>query len=52
MCASGTTVVEDIHFIERGYEDIIGKLKALGADIDIVDFPDDSDETDNVVAIS
>ena len=33
LTAEGTTVVEDIHFIERGYENIIGKLTDLGADI-------------------
>ncbi len=30
MCAVGTTIVEDIHYIERGYEDFVGKLNALG----------------------
>ena len=33
MCAEGTTLIEDAHFIERGYEDIVGKLTALGAHI-------------------
>ena len=33
LSAQGTTVVEDIHYVERGYEDLIGKLTALGADI-------------------
>lgn len=33
LAAKGTTVVEDIHFVERGYENLIGKLTALGADI-------------------
>ena len=31
LCASGVTEVEDIHYIERGYENFVGKLKALGA---------------------
>lgn len=31
MCAEGMTLIEDAHFIERGYEDIVGKLTALGA---------------------
>ncbi len=44
LCAEGTTEVEEIHFIERGYEDFIGKLRSMGADISIVDFPDDTDE--------
>ena len=38
MCAQGTTVIEDVRFIERGYENFVGKLNALGADISIVEF--------------
>lgn len=33
LAAHGTTIIEDAHYIERGYEDIIGKLAALGAHI-------------------
>ena len=33
LSAQGTTQVEDIHYVERGYEDLIGKLTALGAQI-------------------
>lgn len=33
MAASGTTVIENIYHIERGYENIDDKLKGLGADI-------------------
>ena len=33
MCADGVTLIEDAHYIERGYEDIVGKLTALGARI-------------------
>ena len=33
LSANGTTTIEDAHYIERGYEDIIGKLTALGAKI-------------------
>ncbi|MGN0977536.1 MAG: UDP-N-acetylglucosamine 1-carboxyvinyltransferase, partial [Faecousia sp.] len=33
LAAQGTTYVEQIHFIERGYEHLIRKLTALGADI-------------------
>lgn len=32
--ANGTTEITDIVSIERGYDDIVGKLKALGADIE------------------
>jgi UDP-N-acetylglucosamine 1-carboxyvinyltransferase len=52
LCAEGTTYVEDIHYIERGYEDFVGKLRALGADISIADFPDEDDEADNAVKVS
>ena len=37
LAAQGTTWVEQIHFVERGYENLIGKLTALGADIRRVD---------------
>ena len=33
LAAEGTTKVENIHFIERGYENIVEKLTALGANI-------------------
>jgi len=33
LAAEGNTRVENIHFIERGYEDIIEKLTGLGANI-------------------
>ncbi len=33
LCAEGTTYVENIHYVERGYEHIIQKLEALGAQI-------------------
>ena len=33
LCAKGKTTIENISHIERGYENIINKLKSLGADI-------------------
>ena len=33
LCAQGETSIVDIHYIERGYENFVGKLQALGADI-------------------
>ena len=33
LAADGTSTIEDAHYIERGYEDIIGKFAALGARI-------------------
>ena len=37
LVAEGTTQVENIHFIERGYENLVEKLTALGADIQRVE---------------
>jgi len=51
LCASGTTEIEDIHYIERGYENFVGKLRALGADISIVDFPNDTTIHEKVISI-
>jgi len=33
LAAEGTTIVQNINFIERGYEHLVKKLSALGADI-------------------
>lgn len=33
LVAEGTTVVEDIAYVDRGYEDVVEKLALLGADI-------------------
>ncbi len=37
LCADGVTYIEDVHIIERGYDDIVGKLKKVGADIEYID---------------
>ena len=50
--AEGQTIIEECHYIERGYEDFVNKLKSLGADIKVVDFPDDTDEQDKIKQIS
>jgi len=33
LVAEGTTIVENIHFIERGYENLVEKFTELGATI-------------------
>ncbi len=33
MVAQGTTTVENIQYIDRGYEDVVAKFSSLGADI-------------------
>ena len=36
LVADGATFVDSIHHIDRGYEDYVWKLEALGADIERV----------------
>ena len=40
LATEGETVIEDVHHIERGYDNIVGKLCALGADIKTVKYDD------------
>ena len=42
LAAHGQSEISGVHYIERGYEDIIAKLRALGADIRAVEDPDDN----------
>jgi UDP-N-acetylglucosamine 1-carboxyvinyltransferase len=41
LVADGYTKIEQIEYIERGYEGIIDKLRSLGADIDIIPVNDE-----------
>lgn len=41
LVAEGFSVVDQIYYIERGYEDFEGKLKSLGADIEKVAVDDE-----------
>ena len=43
MIADGTTVIDDVHYIERGYERFVEKLNALGADISVRYDEEDAD---------
>ncbi|HAE52054.1 MAG TPA: UDP-N-acetylglucosamine 1-carboxyvinyltransferase [Ruminococcus sp.] len=46
LAASGVTEIEDIFHIERGYDCMEGKLRALGADIEKVSVPDTQSKSD------
>ena len=37
LTADGETVITGVEKIERGYDDIVGKLRALGADIELIE---------------
>jgi UDP-N-acetylglucosamine 1-carboxyvinyltransferase len=41
LSAAGTTEIEGVSYIERGYEGLVEKLRALGADITAVMMPDE-----------
>ena len=43
LAARGESRITGVSYIERGYEDIVEKLRALGADIRAVDVPDEAD---------
>ena len=49
LAAQGTSEISNVKHIERGYEDIIGKLAGIGADIRVVEMPDP--ERGKVVAV-
>lgn len=40
LCAEGVTEISGVKYIKRGYDDIVGKLQALGAEIEEVTIPD------------
>jgi len=50
LCAEGETSIEDIEYIERGYENIVGKLRAMGAEIKIVSGPDEPMVSESAVS--
>lgn len=43
LIAKGTTEIEEIHHIQRGYDNIIEKMRSLGADIELRVVPDDEE---------
>ncbi len=34
LMAAGETVISDVHHVDRGYDDLVGRLSSLGADIE------------------
>lgn len=42
LCANGTTEISNIGYIERGYEEVVDKFRALGADIKKVYYSEDT----------
>ena len=52
LCAEGKTVIDDCHYIERGYENFVAKLNNLGADIKIEYVPDEPENEDKIIKFS
>ena len=40
LAAQGETELTQVQYIERGYEDLVGKLRQLGADIRVEEIPE------------
>ena len=43
LCAQGVTEIQGVDYIERGYEDLVGKLRRVGADIRSVEIPENEE---------
>ena len=44
LAAKGESEVSRVQYIERGYEGIVDKLRALGADIRVVEDPSENEQ--------
>lgn len=47
LAAQGITEVSCVQYIERGYEDLVGKLRSVGADIRVEEIPGDDAELES-----
>lgn len=47
LMAEGITEIDNIYHIQRGYENIVGKLKNVGADIELRYAPDEANALNN-----
>ena len=43
MAASGITEIDSVHHIERGYDGLVEKLSAVGADIKVIEEPEEEE---------
>ena len=43
LAAEGRTEIGGVQYINRGYDNLVGKLRALGAKIEVVDLPSDEE---------
>ena len=45
LAAHGISEITNVQYIERGYEDVIGKLRGVGGKIHAVEVPEDEETT-------
>ena len=45
LVAQGVTEVRGVHYIERGYENLVEKLQGIGADIEEITIDDPTTDT-------
>ena len=45
LCAQGVTEIDGIYHIERGYETLVEKLAGVGADIRVINTPDEDEQS-------
>ena len=43
LAAEGKTEISGVEYIERGYYDLVNKLRTLGAHISVLEVPDESE---------
>lgn len=47
LAAQGVTTIDRIYYVERGYENLVGKLRGIGADITLRDVPENPNARDD-----
>jgi UDP-N-acetylglucosamine 1-carboxyvinyltransferase len=52
LAAEGETEITDIHHIERGYDNVVGKLRLLGADIRKLELEQEQEEDEKLPLFS
>ncbi|WP_409969715.1 UDP-N-acetylglucosamine 1-carboxyvinyltransferase [Bengtsoniella intestinalis] len=48
LAAQGQSTLSGVNYIERGYEDFVEKLRKIGADIQVVEVPDEEELNTNI----
>ena len=51
LAREDTWAIEDLYETDEAWLSDLEKLKALGADIEIVDFPDDNDGAEKIISV-